>query len=327
MKLFSSRFVCVCAFAIVSTRVHCASVDTLTEQIHVFGRKKNRIGGKMLKQRQQQQNTNKLNQTKYSSVQGCQHLCSFSVLRCRLYVIAIRHLSNENVASRINRIRFHERPYALERQLKWTTGWKRSGAHDAVSGVYGIGCLRITIFQLTKKRDILYVSHTKVTYETEQNGTKRNISVCRCTVKRSMLSCFPFMICTNKSDSINSRSSNSSRSSSLYIKLDEQKKASNEKKCRVLFSRRVEKRDTRTSNQFVWRWVERDAKWWKKNSDWREREKKLFPHGKNTELCVLFDRQSTLCHPRKKDDDCAEERWRKRRHDTELNGTVPAMQL
>lgn len=235
MKLFSSRFVCVCAFAIVSTRVHCASVDTLTEQIHVFGRKKNRIGGKMLKQRQQQQNTNKLNQTKYSSVQGCQHLCSFSVLRCRLYVIAIRHLSNENVASRINRIRFHERPYALERQLKWTTGWKRSGAHDAVSGVYGIGCLRITIFQLTKKRDILYVSHTKVTYETEQNGTKRNISVCRCTVKRSMLSCFPFMICTNKSDSINSRSSNSSRSSSLYIKLDEQKKASNEKNAEFYF--------------------------------------------------------------------------------------------
>lgn len=120
MKLFSSRFVCVCAYAIVSKRVHRASVDTLTEQFHVFGQMKNRIGGKTLKQQrqQQQQNTNKLNQTKCLSVQGCQHLCSFSVLRFRLYVIAIRHLSNENVASRINRIRFHERHYALEKHSK-----------------------------------------------------------------------------------------------------------------------------------------------------------------------------------------------------------------
>lgn len=37
------------------------------------------------------------------------------------------------------------------------------------------------------------MSYTKVTY-----GTERNISVCRCTVKRGMLSCFPFMICQQK---------------------------------------------------------------------------------------------------------------------------------
>ena len=44
-----------------------------------------------------------------------------------------------------------------------------------------------------RTRGNLYVSHTKVTY-----GTERNISVCRCTVKRGMLSCFPFMICQQK---------------------------------------------------------------------------------------------------------------------------------
>lgn len=44
-----------------------------------------------------------------------------------------------------------------------------------------------------KERRNLYVSHTNVTY-----GTERYISVCRCTVKRGMLSCFPFMICQQK---------------------------------------------------------------------------------------------------------------------------------
>lgn len=94
-----------------------------------------------------------------------------------------------------------------------------------------------------KGRGNLYVSYTKVTY-----GTERNISVCRCTVKRGMLSCFPFMICQQKA---------AASTAEVYISRDwcTQKKAS--KKCRFLYTRfffcpnrRVEKRDARTSNQF-----------------------------------------------------------------------------
>lgn len=134
-----------------------------------------------------------------------------------------------------------------------------------------------------QEREILYVSHTKVTYGTERNGTKCNISVCQCTVKRSMLSCFPFMIWTNNSDSINCRSSNSS-SSSLYIKFNAQKTSKRKKNVGFYFERRVEKRDIQKSNQFVWRCVGRDAecvRWhWRKKPATEKREKVFFPMAK-----------------------------------------------
>lgn len=148
-----------------------------------------------------------------------------------------------------------------------------------------------------QEREILYVSHTKVTYGTERNGTKCNISVCQCTVKRSMLSCFPFMIWTNNSDSINCRSSNSS-SSSLYIKFNAQKTSKRKNNVGFYFERRVEKRDIQKSNQFVWRCVGRDAecmRWhWKKNQRLK-REKKFFSlWQKHGIMCIIRSVRHTL---------------------------------
>lgn len=96
-----------------------------------------------------------------------------------------------------------------------------------------------------KEKRNVYVSHTNVTY-----GTERYISVCRCTVKRGMLSCFPFMICQQK------RRQHQQQKFIYQARCTEGKQASNNYKNDDFYSnRRVEKRDTRTSNQFRWHWV------------------------------------------------------------------------